>query len=138
MEKVMPKDEIKMPEAEKKPEFQRLQTPSGFAEDLSKYPSFMDGLLKFICHPFILFGGIMVAIYFFYKARQTSSVDSENTKLREMNSELLLKVKSLNTENKKLKNQLGFIADNENSNGQRKEKKLLATSRKKISTAYLE
>ncbi len=138
MEKVMQKEEIKMPEAAKKPESQRLQTPSSFAEELSKYPSFMDGLLKFICHPFILFGGIMVAIYFFYKARQSGSIDSENTKLREMNSELLVKVKSLNTENKKLKNQLGFVSDNENSNDQRKEKKLLTTSRKKISTAYLE
>lgn len=120
----------------KKPESQKIQAPSGVSEELSKYPSLMDGLLKFLCHPFILLGGIMVAIYFFYKARQ-SRIDSENLKLRDMNKDLLSEVRALRKENKNLKDQLGLLPDEEDEYPVR-ERRMLATGKKKIGVARLE
>jgi cell division protein FtsB len=137
MDQISEKSSVKSPEAVKKPEVQKLQAPSGFAEELSKYPSsFMDGFLKFICHPFILLGGIMVAIYFFYKARQ-SGLDSENTKLRETNKELQTELRALRKESKNLKDQLGLLPGDEEYDYPVRERKLL-TGKKKISVARLE
>lgn len=138
MDQPIKKSSVKPPEVAKKPETQKLQALSGFADELSKYPSFMDGLLKFICHPFILLGGIMVAIYFFYKARQSGNIDSENAKLRDTNNELLTEVKALRKENKNLKDQLGFLPGDDEYDYPIKERKLLTTSKKKISVARLE
>jgi hypothetical protein len=138
MDHPLEKSSVKAPEAVEKPASQKLQAPSGFTEELSKYPSFMDGLLKFLCNPFILLGGIVAAIYFFYKAGQSRSIDSENTKLRDMNKELLSEVKALRKENKNLKDQLGLLPENEEYSYPARERKLLTTSKKKISVARLE
>jgi cell division protein FtsB len=136
MDQPLEKSSVKSPEPVKKPESQKLQAPSGFAEQLSKYPSsFMDGLLKFICHPFILLGGIMVAIYFFYKARQ-SGIDSENMKLRDTNKELLSEVRALRKENKNLQDQLGLLPDEDDYPA--RGRKLLTSGKKKIGVARLE
>jgi cell division protein FtsB len=138
MDQTLEKSSVKSPEAAKKPELQKLKAPSGFAEEISKYPSsFMDGILKFLCHPFILLGGIMVAIYFFYKARQ-SGINSENTKLRDTNKELLSEVRTLRKENKNFKDQLGLLPGDEEYDYPVREKKLLTTGKKKITVARLE
>lgn len=138
MDQTLEKSSVKPPEAIKKPVSAKLQIPSGFAKEISKYPSsFMDGLLKFLCHPFILLGGIMVAIYFFYKARQ-SGIDSENTKLCDTNKELLSEVRALRKENKNFKDQLGILPGDEEYNYPVRERKLLTTGKKKIGVARLE
>ncbi|MEO7991907.1 MAG: hypothetical protein ABI663_20295 [Chryseolinea sp.] len=136
MDQPLEKSSVKPPEAVKKPESQKLQAPSGFAEELSKYPSAMDGLLKFLCHPFILLGGIMVAIYFLYKTKQSGSIDSENAKLLDTNKELRVEIKTLRKENKNLKDQLG-LSDDEYDYPVR-ERKLITAGKKKISVARLE
>jgi cell division protein FtsB len=138
MDQPLEKSSVTSPEAAKKAESQKLQAPSGFADELSKYPSFMDGLLKFICHPFILLGGIMVAIYFFYKARQSGSIDLENSKLRDTNKELLTEVNALRKENKILRDQLGLLPDGDEYDYPARERKLLTSGKKKISVARLE
>ena len=138
MDQPIEKSSVKPPEAAKKPEAQKFQAPSGFAEELSKYPSLMDGLLKFICHPFILLGGIVVAIYFFYKARQSRSIDSDNAKVLDTNKELHAEVKALRKENKNLKDQLGLLPGDDEYDYPAKERKLLTTGKKKISIARLE
>lgn len=138
MDQPIEKSSAKPPEEAKKPEPLKLQAPSGFAEELSKYPSFMDGLLKFICHPFILLGGIVVAIYFFYKAGQSRSADSENAKLRDTNKELHAEVKALRKENKNLKDQLGLLPGDDEYDYPARGRKLLTTGKKKISVARLE
>lgn len=135
MDQPLEKSSVKPLEAVKKTESQKLQPPSGFAEELSKYPSFADGLLKFICHPFILLGGIMVAIYFFYKARQ-SGIDSENTKLRDTNKELHSEVRALRKENNNLKDQLGLVPDE--CDYATRGRTILTSGKKKVSVARLE
>lgn len=136
MDQPLEKNSSSQSESVKKPESQKLQAPSALSEELSKYPSFMEGLLKFLCHPFILLGGIMVAIYFFYKARQ-SGIDSENLKLRDTNRNLLSEVRVLRKENKNLKDQLGLLPDGEDEYPVR-ERKILASGKKKIGVARLE
>jgi hypothetical protein len=138
MDQPLEKSSAKSSEATKKLEPQKLQAPSGFAEELSKYPSIMDGLLKFICHPFILLGGIALAIYFFYKAGQSRSIDSESAKLLDTNRELLTEVKALRKENKNLKDQLGLLPSDDEYDYPSRERKLLITGKKKISVARLE
>jgi hypothetical protein len=138
MDQPLEKSSAKPPEVAKKTEPQKLQAPSGFAEELSKYPSLMDGLLKFICHPFILLGGIVVAIYFFYKAGQSRSIDSENAKLLDTNKELLTEVRALRKENKTLKDKLGLLPEDDEYDYPARERKLLTTGKKKISVARLE
>lgn len=138
MDQTIEKSSAKPPEVAKKPEAQKFQAPSGFAEELSKYPSLMDSLLKFICHPFILLGGIVAAIYFFYKAGQSRSIDSENAKLVDMNKELHAEVKALRKENKNLKDQLGLLPGDDEYHYPARGRKLLTTGKKKISVARLE
>ena len=138
MDQPLEKNSVKAPEAVEKPASQKLQAPSGFTEELSKYPSFMDGLLKFLCNPFILLGGIVAAFYFFYKAGQSRSIDSENTKLHDTNKELLSEVKALRKENKRLKDQLGILPDDEELDYPARERKSLTTGKKKIGIARLE
>ena len=138
MDQPSEKSSVKPPEAATKPESQKLQAPSGFAEELSKYPSLTDGLLKFICHPFILFGGVMVAIYFFYKAGQSKGTNTENAKLSDTNKELQAEVKALRKENKILKDQLGLLPGDEEYDYSARGRKLLTAGKKKISVARLE
>ncbi len=137
MDQPLEKSSAKPPEAVKKPESEKLQAPSRLAEELSKYPSALDGLLKFLCHPFIFLGGIMVAIYFLYKAKNSGSIDSENAKLLDTNKELRAEVKVLRKENNDLKYQLRLPYDDEYDYPVR-ERKLLTAGKKKISVARLE
>ena len=138
MDQTLEKSSVTSPEPANRLESQKLRAPSGFAEEITKYPfSFMDSLLKFLCHPFIMLGGIMVAIYFFYKARQ-SGINSENTKLRDTNKELLSEVRALRKENKNFKDQLGLLPGDQEYDYPIREKKLLTTGKKKISVARLE
>jgi cell division protein FtsB len=138
MDQPIEKSSAKPHEMAKKPEAQKFQAPSGFVEELSKYPSLMDSLLKLICHPFILLGGIVAAIYFFYKAGQSKSNDSENAKLVDMNKELHAEVKALRKENKNLKDQLALLPGDDEYDYPARERKLLTTGKKKISVARLE
>ncbi len=136
MDQPLEKSSATPPEAVKKPESQKLKAPSGFAEELSKYPLGMNGILKFLCHPFILLGGIILAIYFLYKAKQSGSNDSENAKLLDINKELRAEVKALRKENRNFKDQIG-LPDDEYDYPVR-ERKSLTTGKKKISVARLE
>lgn len=137
MDQPLEKSSAKPPEVVKKPESQKLQAPSGFAEELSKYPSAMEGILKFLCHPFILLGGIMVAIYFLYKAKQSGSKESDNAKLLDINEELRTEVKALREENRNFKAQLG-LSNDDGYDYSARERKLLTVGKKKISVARLE
>jgi hypothetical protein len=125
--------------ATNKPEPVKFQAPTGFSEALSKYPSVMDSIAKFICHPFIILGSIAVAIYFFYKQRQTGGWGSAAENM-DLSKELRAEIKALKKENKRLKSQLSLLQgdDDEDDDDLTTGSRLLSSGKKRIGVARLE
>jgi cell division protein FtsB len=137
MDQSAAKSSVNQSDAAKKPEPVKFQVPTGFADELSKYPSVMDGILKFIFHPFILLGGIAVAIYFFYRARQSGSLGSAAENI-DLNKELRAEIKALRKENKRLNNQLSLLQSDDEYDDLVVKRRLSSSGKKRIGVARLE
>jgi hypothetical protein len=137
MEKELQREVTEVAGSKEKSGIQKLQAPSGFRNILSNPPTVLDVLGKIICHPFVMLGGMVVIIYVIYKAWRSGFFDSRKATLSGVDTDLMLEIKALRKENKKLKQELALLGDKDPCHIGN-ERNLLAAEKKKVSTAYLD
>jgi hypothetical protein len=137
MEKELQKEVTEVAGSKEKSGIQKIQAPSGFKNILSNPPTVLDVLGKIVCHPFIMLGGMVVIIYVIYKAWRSGFFDSGKATLSGTDTDLMLEIKALRNENKKLKRELALLVDKDPCHTGN-ERNLLSTGKKKVSTAYLD
>jgi hypothetical protein len=137
MEKELQKEVTDVARGEEKAGIQKIQAPPGFRNILSNPPTVLDVLGKIVCHPFVTLGGVVVIIYVVYKAWRSGFFDLRKATLSGADTDLMLEIKALRKENKKLKQELTLLVDKDRCHIGN-ERNLLAAGKKKVSTAYLD
>lgn len=134
----MQKEETKQQTGEEKPAPAQLGSLTRFTDLLYNKTSFWEPILKFITHPFLLLGGFVLTIYFFYKAGQSKGASQVTEKLREENEVLRAQLKTLKLELKGLKNELGLLSGEGRVIQRKKGRKQVSVGNKKIGVARLD
>jgi hypothetical protein len=122
-----------IPGQDKKVDTKQVESLSPLWDQIVNHKSLSEKIMSFLLNPFILIGGLIVALYFLTRGK-LGNVESRKNDL------LLAELKKLKKTNKKLQTQLDLLSGNEERTSQLHSRKILKppTQRKETRTIYLD